>query len=148
MSLLTDIATGGLSSLVETVTKSAGELFTSDAERLHAENEARKIEAEVEKAYLGDKDSARKMQAAALGQDDLFSKRFVYFFSAGWSIFAMIFMLTVTLSEVPKDNVSNVNIILGFLLGTAVASIFSFFLGSSQNNKSKDSTIAALSAKG
>ena len=42
---------------------------------------------EIEKAYLADTADARKMQVAALQQDDLFSKRFVYFFSAAWSVF-------------------------------------------------------------
>jgi len=36
--------------------------------------------------------------------------------------------------------------IMGFLLGTAVSSIFSFFLGTTQANKTKDTAIANLSA--
>ena len=59
----------------------------------------------------------------------------------------MAFMAVVTLCEIPDKNANSVNIILGFLLGTAVASIFSFFLGTTQQSKTKDATISALSAK-
>lgn len=145
--ILTDVLTGGVGSIVDTVGKLASDLITTDAERLAAENEAKQIDADVEKSYLGDKDSARRMQMSALTQEDVFSKRFVYYFSAGWSVFAMVFMCIVTMVDIPKENVSNVNIILGFLLGTAVASIFSFFLGTTQTSKNKDSTIAVLSSK-
>ena len=144
MSIITDVLTGGVGSIVETVGKLASDLITTDKERLAAENEAKRIDADVEKSYLSDKDSARKMQVASLAQDDVFSKRFVYYFSAGWSVFAMFFMAMVTMADIPKENISNVNIILGFLLGTAVASIFSFFLGTTQASKNKDSTIQSL----
>ena len=144
MSVITDVLTGGVGSIVETVGKLASDLITTDKERLAAENEAKRIDADVEKSYLSDKDSARKMQVASLAQDDVFSKRFVYYFSAGWSLFAMFFMAMVTMADIPKENISNVNIILGFLLGTAVASIFSFFLGTTQASKNKDSTIQSL----
>jgi predicted transcriptional regulator of viral defense system len=36
-------------------------------------------------AYLADVDSARKMQMEALKQDDVFSKRFIYYFATAWN---------------------------------------------------------------
>ena len=35
---------------------------------------------------------------------------------------------------------------VGFLLGTAISSIFSFFLGTSRSSQSKDATIQTLAA--
>ena len=144
---ITDFLTGGVGSVIKGVTDLASDLITTDKERLAAENERDQIGLDREKAYLADTDSARKMQIAALGQEDIFSKRFVYYFSMAWSVFAMAFMAVVTLCDIPDKNANSVNIILGFLLGTAVASIFSFFLGTTQHSKTKDVTILALSAK-
>ena len=100
---------------------------------------------EIEKAYLADASDARKMQIAALQQDDLFSKRFIYFFSATWSLFAMIYIVIVTMGNIPEKNVQIVYTVLGFLLGTAIASIFNFFLGTTVRNSKKDDTMNALS---
>jgi lipopolysaccharide export LptBFGC system permease protein LptF len=146
MNPLTDIAVTAVGKVIESVGNAADSLFTSDDERNKAEIESKRIDGDLEKSYLADRDSARKMQVAALQQDDVFSKRFVYFFSIAWSLFAMAFMAVVTLVDIPEKNASTVSTILGFLLGTAVSSIFSFFLGTTQANKTKDVTIANLSA--
>lgn len=100
-------------------------------------------EADLDKAFLADVDSARKMQIAALQQDDVFSKRFVYFFAAGWSGFSMIYFLWATFGTVANTRMADT--ILGFLLGTAIASIFQFFFGSTARSQKKDDTIQHLS---
>lgn len=144
MSLISDILTGGVGSLVETVVKGAGELITTDKERMAAEIEMERLGIKREEAYLKDTQSARQMQVAALKQDDLFAKRFVYWFSIAWSLFAMVFLLCVTFLDIPKDNANTVSVVLGFLLGTAISSIFSYFLGTSMSSKNKDLTINKL----
>ena len=144
MNPLTDIAVGAIGKVIESVGNAADSLFTSDDERNKAEIEAQRIDADLDKAYLADTDSARKMQVAALQQDDLFSKRFVYYFSIVWSLFAMAFMAAATLMDIPDKNASTVTTLLGFLLGTAVASIFNFFLGTSKSSQTKDATIQTL----
>ena len=144
MNPLTDIAVGAIGKVIESVGNAADSLFTSDDERNKAEIEMLRIDADLDKAYLADTDSARKMQVAALQQDDLFSKRFVYYFSIVWSLFAMAFMAAATLMDIPDKNASTVSTILGFLLGTAVASIFNFFLGTSKSSQTKDATIQTL----
>lgn len=97
-------------------------------------------------AYLDDVASARGMQTAALQQDDLFSKRFVYYFAMAWSAFAMVFFLIVTLCAIAPGGQRFADTILGFLLGTAVASIFQFFYGTTSRSQKKDETIKQLSA--
>lgn len=98
---------------------------------------------DMEKTYLADVQSARNMQVAALGQDDTFSKRFVYYFAAAWSIFTMCYVVGITfyppLSEAGKANSATV---LGFLLGTAVASIFSYLFGSTKGSAEKSRLLA------
>lgn len=100
-------------------------------------------QADLEKAYLADAQSARNMQVAALAQDDTFSKRFVYYFAAAWSLFTMCYVVGITfyppLEESGKANSATV---LGFLLGTAVASIFSYLFGSTKGSAEKSRLLA------
>lgn len=144
MSFLSDLMTGGVGSIVKEVGEVAGQFITTDKERMAAEAEMERIGVEREQAYLADVQDARHLQVAALQQDDLFSKRFIYWFSIGWSVFAMAFMLTTTLCDIPKENQRTVDTIIGFLLGTAIASIFNFFLSSTLASRHKDSTISDL----
>jgi hypothetical protein len=104
----------------------------------------KELDLEYAKINAADRDSARKMQIAALQQDDKFSKQFIYWFAIMWSVFSMIYFGLVTFIELPKDGVNFANIILGFLLGTAVAAIFNFFYGSSQGSKDKTKEIEGL----
>lgn len=144
MSLISDILTGGVGSLVETVVKGAGELITTDKERMAAEIDMERLGIQREEAYLKDTQSAREMHVAALQQDDLFSKRFIYGFAVFWSLFAMVFFMFVTFGDVPEKNLRMADTILGFLIGTAIAGIFNFFLGTTFRSQKKDETISTL----
>ena len=144
MSLISDLMTGGVGSLVETVVKGAGELITTDKERMAADAEMERLGIQREEIYLKDTQSARKMQVAALQQDDLFAKRFIYGFAIFWSLFAMVFFMFVTFGDVPEKNLRMADTILGFLIGTAIAGIFNFFLGTTFRSQKKDETISTL----
>lgn len=104
-------------------------------------------EADLEKAHLADIDSARKMQVAALQQDDIFSKRFVYYFTIGWSAFAAIYFLLTTFVPIPASGQRVSDTILGVLVGTVVTGMFQFFMGSSARSQGKDDLIHKLSTK-
>ena len=144
MSFWTNLLTGGVGSIVKDVGEVVGNLVTTDKERLAAENEMEELGIRREEAYLKDTQDARHMQVAALQQDDLFAKRFIYWFAIGWSLFAMGFMVVVTLCVIPEQNLRMVDTILGFLLGTAIAGIFNFFLGTTYRSQKKDDTISNL----
>lgn len=94
-----------------------------------------------------DRESARSMQMAALAQDDIFSKRFTFYFIGAWSLFAMAFIGVTTLSTIPEANMRIVDTTQGFLLGTAIAACFNFLLGTTSRSGKKDETINKL-AKG
>jgi Mg2+/citrate symporter len=89
------------------------------------------LEFDEKKLDLDNIKDARDMQKVALQQEDLFSKRYVYYFSTAWSFFAMVYIAFITFGSIPTTNVRFADTILGFMLGTAVASMFNFFLGSS-----------------
>ena len=101
---------------------------SADFRRLQPQYEDKKLDVEVTK-------SAQDMQKDALKQDDVFAKRFIYYFAAAWSIFAILYIAGITFFEVPKDNVRYVDTFLGFLLGTAMSGMFNFFFGSSYGGR-------------
>jgi membrane protein required for beta-lactamase induction len=103
-----------------------------EAAKKLAELDLRQFELENE-----DRDSARHMQETALNQDDKFAKHFIYWFAWFWSVGSMAYFFAITFGQVPASGKDFGNIILGFLLGTAVATIISFFYGSSKSSKDK-----------
>lgn len=84
-----------------------------------------------------DRNGAREMQQAALAQGDSESKNFVYRFAWFWSVVSALYFFCVTFLTMPEGSRDFANIILGFLLGTAIASIFNFFYGSSKSSSDK-----------
>lgn len=87
--------------------------------------------------------NARAMQMAALQQDDKFSKRYVMYLATFWSVTAVAYIFLITFTNIPETNVRFADTILGFLLGTVVATILNFFLGSSASSKEKTEVLAA-----
>lgn len=95
-------------------------------------------ETEFARLAVEDRNSARDMQKAALAQQDLFSKRFIYYFAIVWSLFAMAYLTGITFFEIPESSQRFADTALGFLLGTVVAGIIAFFYGDSANSQRKD----------
>ena len=93
-------------------------------------------EFKIEQAYKDTAD-ARDMQKVALQQSDVFSKRFIYYLAIFWSIFAALYIGMITFIGIPTESVRFADTILGFLLGTIIATIMQFFFGSSQSSKTK-----------
>jgi len=97
---------------------------------------------DLEKAYLLDVQGARQMQIAALAQDDLFSKRFVYYFAIFWSIFAMAFFTAVTFLPIQGFGQRIADTILGVLVSTIITGIFHYMYGSTRGSAAKTELIA------
>lgn len=101
------------------------------------------VKAALEEAKLEveDRKDARLMQARAIESQDPVVRRFIYFFSWFWSIFSGIYISCVTFLPVPQDNQYYVATILGFVLGTIVGGIITFFYGGvhrSSNQRASD----------
>jgi hypothetical protein len=89
-------------------------------------------------AEIKDRANARDMAKHAMSSSDPFVRRFTYYFITVWSIFAMTYIPLITFSVIPQENVRFADTILGFMLGTVMASMFSFLLGSSFGSRVKD----------
>lgn len=64
-----------------------------------------------------------------------------------WSVASATFLFAVVFLPMPAPNTKFADIILGFLLGTAVASILGFYFGSSVGSVAKDITISRMAEK-
>ncbi len=147
--LLATLATNGLGIVADAVTKK-GKQFVEEKLGVDLDQEAtpeavanwkaaaREHEKELLQMAYGDIANARNMQIEALRQNDTFSKRFIYVFASFWSIFASCYIAFITFGTIPVDNQRFADTILGFLLGTVVATILQFFFGSSMGSKKKD----------
>lgn len=121
----------GVEDTVEAVTKAiAGD---PDAALKLAQIDLEKIKAD----YANTAD-ARAMQVAALQQSDVFSKRFTMYLTAYWSVAATIYIGFITFSVIPDKSVRFADTILGFILGTVLATMLNFWFGSSIGSKEKD----------
>jgi hypothetical protein len=147
--LLATLASNGLGMVADAVTKKGKEFveeklgidLTQDPTPETVANwklAAQQHEKELIQMAYGDTANARNMQVEALRQDDVFAKRFIYVFATFWSIFAASYIGFITFGHIPEDNQRFADTILGFLLGTVVATILQFFFGSSMGSKEKD----------
>lgn len=147
--ILATLAANGLGMVADAVTKKGKEYveeklgieLTPDPSPEAVQNwkiAAQQHERELLAMAYGDTANARNMQVEALRQEDVFSKRFIYIFATFWSIFAAGYIGFITFGTIPVDNQRFADTILGFLLGTVVATILQFFFGSSMGSKEKD----------
>lgn len=102
---------------------------------------------ELERMFLADVQDARKLQAAALAQEDLFSKRFVYYLAAAWSLFAMLYFAAVTFWPPVAAGQRIADTILGVLISTVLGTILAYFYGSTKGSAEKTRLLAAAPAK-
>jgi hypothetical protein len=115
-----------------------------EEELIKLKQEDDKLEAEIVKTFLADVQNARGMQMTALTQGDLFSKRFLYYFTIYWAVVTTVYFGFITFGEIPEANIRFADTILGFFLGTIVAQIFNFFYGSSRSSQVKDKVIGEV----
>ena len=111
---------------------------------LDGEHGLRELALEYAKMDLENVKDARAMQNTALNQSDVFSKRFVYYFAAFWSVFAVVYIFAITFATIPQGNIRFADTIIGFLLGTVVATILNFFYGTSKSSQDKTDKMAEM----
>lgn len=95
------------------------------------------IDLETLKAQYANTADARAMQVAALNQSDVFSKRFTMYLTMFWSVSAVAYVGFITFGVIPDKNIRFADTILGFILGTVVATVLNFWFGSSIGSKEK-----------
>jgi len=84
-----------------------------------------------------DRADARAMQTAIATSEHStkLAKDFIYYFASFWSVTSVVYLFCITFMEI--TNVRAADTILGFLLGTIIATIVVYFFGSSKGSKDK-----------
>lgn len=145
MDAVSKLVSGGADKALEVISEKTG-IDLAKAESLTPEQEKalreydlqlKMLDFDREKMFMADVADARDMQKEALKQDDAFSKRFVYFFAAAWSIFAMLYIGCITFINIPPENVRFADSLMSFLMGTVIATVINFFFGSSKGSREK-----------
>jgi hypothetical protein len=126
---------------VENTVAAVAQAIAGDPE---AEKKLRELDLEYAKMHMENVKDARAMQTAALAQSDVFSKRFVYYFAAFWSVASCLYIGFITFANIPMANIRFADTILGFLLGTVVATILNFFYGTSKSSQDKTDKMAEM----
>lgn len=116
--------------------KPEGEATPEDNAKL--KEAAMKHEEFMAEMDLKNMEGARNMQLKAMDSDDPLVRRFVYYFITFWSILSASYVGAITFATIPEANVRFADTILGFVLGTMVAAMFQFLLGSSLGSRNKD----------
>ena len=116
--------------------KPEGEATKEDYAKIQAE--ANRHEEFMAENDLKNMQGARAMQEKAMDSDDPLVRRFVYYFVSFWSVLSATYIGFITFGEIPESNIRFADTILGFVLGTMVASMFQFLLGSSLGSRAKD----------
>lgn len=116
--------------------KPEDQMTKEDAEAIRKEaNRHAEFMAEID---LKNTQGARDMQLKAMDSEDPLVRRFVYYFIAFWSFLSACYIGFITFAHIPEGNVRFADTIMGFVLGTMVASMFQFLLGSSIGSRKKD----------
>jgi len=116
--------------------KPEGEATKEDYAKWNAE--AAKHEEFMAEMEQKNMDGARNMQLTAMQSDDPLVRRFAYYFMGMWSLFAMIVIPCLIWVPIPDGQMRFADAFQGFLLGTIVAGMFQFLLGSSLGSRNKD----------
>jgi hypothetical protein len=116
--------------------KPEGQMDANDVAKL--KEAAMKHEEFMAEIDLKNMQGARDMQLKAMESEDPLVRRFVYYFIGFWSILSATYIGFITFGAIPEDNIRFADTILGFVLGTMVASMFQFLLGSSIGSRNKD----------
>lgn len=94
---------------------------------------------------IQDAASARTMQTTALTQKaGWLSENFIYLLTGFWSLAASSYIAAITFWVIPADNTRFADTILGFVLGTAISSIFGYFYGTTRSSSAKDGVVSRL----
>lgn len=115
----------------------------SEADKLQFEKLVQEYEQVELAAYMADMSNAREMQKSALAQEDVFSKRFIYYLAAFVVTLTFVFDLMMFFVHYPEANRDMINQVSGIINSGALIMILSFFYGSSKSSQDKQKILEA-----
>lgn len=94
--------------------------------------------AKLDELSANDVKEARSLHKSLVELNDKIATHFIYYYSWFWAISSTVYFFCVTFVSMPEGGQHFADVILGFLLGTAVATIIGFFYGNSDTGEKKD----------
>lgn len=155
MSIFGKIFGTGAGEILKPVSDILDNVITNKEEKIKAQAELEKVlndymiqkeqmaNAAVE-MYLKDTQDARSLQKVAIGSEDKFVRRFIYYLALVVLIAALAMMALILTGEIPSENKEFAYMIMGSLT-TSVATILAYFYGSTRGSDSKNEVIRNLS---
>jgi len=154
-SLFKKPAADAASTLLGSVTSLIDEVVTNKEERLKLKLEADKqlndytikmeeLAQSAEKMFLEDKQNARDMQKAALMQNDLFSKRFVYYLALAVLGFTALYDTLLLTGLLNEANQEIVYFVAGVINSGGFVTVINFFFGSSKGSADKQEKLNTI----
>ena len=125
---------------VEAVEQKLGMTLKPEGEATPEYNAKLQEEANRHSEFLAELDEksaqrATDMQLMAMQSNDPFVRRHVYYFAWFITVVSFAYFFMVSFLPIENRNRDFVNIILGFLIGTAINSLIRFFYGSSAKSQ-------------
>lgn len=86
---------------------------------------------EYAKVAAQDIANARDMQQNILNSNSVnwLSRNFIYLFASFWSVMSSGLLISIIFCDIPPENQRYADTIIGFILGTLITSILSYFFG-------------------
>jgi hypothetical protein len=119
----------------------ADKFIVTEEDRIRFKKELGELALREREAILKDVDSARDLQKAALAQEDVFAKRFLYYFAILIVVAAMGFGAGLFFIEVPEENRRLVEMFADVFVFSGALSVIYFFFGSSRSSAEKQVVI-------
>ena len=67
---------------------------------------------------------------------DIIKLIFMMVYATGVTVASFVYFFAITFRTVPEDNIQNSNLILGFLIGSAISTFLGYYFGTSQSIRS------------
>ncbi len=71
---------------------------------------------------------------------DIMKLIFMMLYATGVTAASFYYFFAITFKTVPEDNIQNSNLILGFLIGSAISTFLGYYFGMSQSVRRDDKT--------
>ena len=66
---------------------------------------------------------------------DVIKLIFMMVYATGVTVASFYYFFAITFNMVPEENIQNSNLILGFLLGSAISTFLGYYFGTSQSTR-------------
>jgi hypothetical protein len=154
MSFITNLFSGGASTLVDSVGKVLDNVVTTKEEKMQLENEIRKsdmhFQVEEQQMVLGDLNSARQREVQVQSSEyaTQLAKNVAPYLALGTTLItlALFCFLMFSTQELPAQKKDIILYVLG-VLSAILTQIYSYYFGSSAGSAAKSKTLANISEK-